>query len=415
MKVLLVHQNFPGQFVRVLPALANDPQNEVVVFTMNDYRTTLPRVRVVRNVPERGTTPNIHPWVADFETKVIRGETTFRTAIKLKESGFVPDVIYAHPGWGESLFLKEVWPEAKLLVYSEFYYDVHGRDTGFDPEFPSLDPEGDACRLRLKNLNALLHFQVADRGISPTRWQADTFPEPYRSRIHVIHDGIDTDLARPNLDVWMQIGSHRLTRADEVITFVNRNLEPYRGYHIFMRALPKILSSRPNAKVVIVGGDKVSYGAAPQEGKSWKDIFLQEVKDQIDLDRVLFVGNIKYQDFIPLLQLSTVHVYLTYPFVLSWSLLEAMSCGCAIVASDTAPLREAIIHDQTGLLVDFFDVDALAEKTVYLLEHPEERARLGQAARRFALEHYDVKSVCLPQILDCIYQAAGQEKPEVLA
>jgi glycosyltransferase involved in cell wall biosynthesis len=199
-------------------------------------------------------------------------------------------------------------------------------------------------------------------------------------------------------------GKLLLRRQDEIITFVNRNLEPYRGYHIFMRALPAILKARPKARVLIVGGDGVSYGALPpatsgasnSKAKGWRHVFLDEVKADIDLDRVHFLGKIAYADFVQMLQLSTVHAYLTYPFVLSWSLLEAMSAGCAIVASDTQPVREAIVHQETGLLVDFFDVAGLANKVIALCEDPEERARLGQAAREFALAHYDLRSHCLP-------------------
>lgn len=401
MKILLVHQNFPGQFLRLTPVLVADPKNEVVAFTMNKYESHDSKLKVVRYQGRQGTTKGVHPWVSDIETKAIRGEAAFRAALDLKASGFEPDVIFAHPGWGESLFLKDVWPAAKLLIYCEFYYSDSGSDVGFDPEFPATDP-GDVCRLRMKNVNNLLHFETADAGVSPTHWQRSTFPEPFRSKIKVIHDGIDTALAKPNPDVWLQLGTTKLTRKDEIITFVNRNLEPYRGYHTFMRALPDIMARRPNARVVIVGADGVSYGAPAPDGKKWKDVFLDEVKDRIDMSRVHFVGYIDYKYFIPLLQLSTVHVYLTYPFVLSWSLLEAMSCGCAIVASDTAPLQEAIVDGQTGLLADFFDAQALSDRVVQLLESPELRAKLGNAAREFAVKNYDLKTVCLPKMLSYI-------------
>jgi glycosyltransferase involved in cell wall biosynthesis len=300
------------------------------------------------------------------------------------------------------MFLKDVWPQARLGIYCEFYYHPEGADVGFDPEFPSNDP-GEGCRLRLKNLNNLLHFPVADAGISPTSWQASTFPEPFRSKITVVHDGIDTQAVAPRADVAITFKENlSLTRKDEVITFVNRNLEPYRGYHVFMRALPEILRQRPHARVLIVGADDVSYGARPAGGKKWKDIFAAEVRPQIpdaDWARVHFLGHVPYQHFIPLLQLSAVHVYLTYPFVLSWSLLEAMSAGCAIVASDTQPLQEAITDGQTGLLSPFFDHAALANKVCALLQDPAKRQRLGANARAFAQANYDLQAVCLPKQL----------------
>ncbi|HEY7803957.1 MAG TPA: glycosyltransferase, partial [Orrella sp.] len=286
-------------------------------------------------------------------------------------------------------------------MYCEFYYADQGTDVGFDPEFASHDPS-DACRLRMKNVNNLLHFEVADAGISPTEWQKSTFPLPFREKIDVVHDGIQTDLLKPNANAWLELGPRKLTRTDEIITFVNRNLEPYRGYHIFMRALPKLLKARPNARVLIVGGDGVSYGTSAPAGQTWQQIFLDEVKADIDMSRVHFLGRIPYHHFISLLQISTVHVYLTYPFVLSWSLIEAMSCGCAIVASDTKPVQEAIRHNETGVLTPFFEAGQLADQITRLLDDPIKRQRLGQAARAFAIKHYDLNLVCLPRMLSMI-------------
>jgi glycosyltransferase involved in cell wall biosynthesis len=400
MKILFVHQNFPGQFKYLAAKLGQSPGDEVAAMTMNTFNA-MDDVEVLRYQPTRGTSKTIHPWVGETETKVIRAEAALRQALELKARGFYPDLIIAHPGWGESLFLKEVWSAAKLLIYCEFYYRTEGTDTGFDPEFGTTDVN-DRCRVRMKNVNNLLHFEIADAGLSPTEWQRSTYPEPFRSKIHVVHDGIDTQKAQPNPKVRVKIGEQVLTRADEVITFVNRNLEPYRGYHIFMRALPEILRHRPEATVLIVGGDDVSYGAKPSGGQTWKQRFFDEVRDQIDTDRVHFLGKVPYGSLIALLQLSSVHVYLTYPFVLSWSLLEAMSCACAIVASDTQPLHEAIIHDQTGMLTPFFDADALASQVIALLKDPQKRQELGRAARQFIIEHYDLREVTLPKLLQMV-------------
>ena len=231
----------------------------------------------------------MHPWVSDFETKTIRAEACFRAALGMKAKGFMPDVIVAHHGWGESLFLKEVWPKAKLGIYCEFYYHPNGADVGFDPEFPATD-EGEVCRLRLKNLNNLLHFEVADAGISPTHWQASTFPDSFRNKITVVHDGIDSQAVAPNPAVSLTLKKSDgtdlvLNRQSEVVTFVNRNLEPYRGYHTVMRALPELLQKRANARILLVGADDVSYGARPDAAKygaaKWKDIFVNEVRSQI--------------------------------------------------------------------------------------------------------------------------------------
>jgi glycosyltransferase involved in cell wall biosynthesis len=410
MKILFIHQNFPGQFKFLAPALV-ERGHHVTAMTMQRVDASQWKgIALIAYTASRGTTPEIHPWVSDFETKTIRGEACFRAALKLRHEGYTPDLIIAHPGWGESLFLKDVWPTARMGIYCEFFYHQAGADIGFDPEFPRVD-EGDICRTRLKNLNHLAHFEIADAGISPTHWQASTFPERMRQRISVIHDGIDTEAVAPGPAVSLTLNDRlKLTRRDEVITFVNRNLEPYRGYHIFMRALPEILQRRPHARILIVGDNDVSYGARPTCGRSWKDIFIAEVRPKIgdaDWQRVHFLGKIAYPHFVALLQLSTVHVYLTYPFVLSWSLLEAMSAGCAIVAGDTRPVLEAILHDETGRLVDFFDVPGLVSEVCALLANAKQRRRLGARARLFAQSHYDLKRVCLPQQLAWV-EALGQ-------
>ena len=403
MRILFVHQNFPAQFKHLAPALAANPEHQVIALSMRkDSPELWQGVRIISYQAERSSTPDIHPWVSDFETKIIRGEAAFRAAVALRDLGFTPELIIAHNGWGESLFLKDVWGNTKLAIYCEFYYHAEGSDVNFDPEFLSTDPSYH-CRLRIKNTNNLLHFEIADAGLSPTYWQASTFPPLFRDKITVIHEGIDTEIVAPNpnasLTLNSAMGSVVLNCGDEIITFVSRSLEPYRGYHIFMRALPEILRRRPNARVIIVGDDTVSYGAKPPAEQTWKNIFLNEVSAQLDMNRVHFLGRISYDCFISLLQLSQVHVYLTYPFVLSWSLLEAMSAGCCIVASDTAPLHEAIVDNKTGRLVNFFDTAAISNAVCGLLDQPEQRAEFGQQARAFAQANYDLKTVCLPRQL----------------
>jgi glycosyltransferase involved in cell wall biosynthesis len=403
MKILFIHQNFPGQFKHLAPALAaRGHQCLALTLRVREARKWQGVQILPYSLPDRRE-QRVHPWLVDLDTKVTRGEACFHAARKLREKGFAPDLILAHPGWGESMFLRDVWPGARMALYCELYHHADYPHLHFDPEFDRTDPDLEALRIRMKNLNNHIHFPVAEAGISPTRFQADTFPQEFRDRITICHDGIDTATARPDPAVRFDLdGERTLTRADEVITFVNRNLEPYRGYHVFMRALPDILAARPRAQVLIVGGDDVSYGARPPKGQTWKQVFIDEVRDRIpdpDWQRVHFLGRIPYDRFLRLLQVSRVHAYLTYPFVLSWSLLEAMSCGAAIVASDTAPVREVITHDQTGRLVDFFDGRALVTEVCDLLEDAQARDRLGHAARAHARTAYDLHQVCLPRQL----------------
>ena len=400
MKILFIHQNFPGQFKFLAPALVK-AGHEVSAFTLQGpQKVSLKVVRLFPYSLNRVNAKDGHSWARDFESKVIRGEACMRAAMKLREEGYMPDVIVAHPGWGESLFIKQVWPDVRLKLYCEFFYHPLGADVGFDPEFSSQDP-ADAGRVTLKNANMLLHFQQADAGISPTYWQASTFPSHIRDKITVVHDGIDTEVVKPKASAEFVLDSGEvLTRNHEVVTFVNRSLEPYRGFHVFMRSLPTLLSQRPNAQVLLVGGEGVSYGAKPAGDKSWKQIFCSEVLPQLkacEQARIHFLGNVSYDRYLVMLQVSRVHVYLSYPFVLSWSLLEAMSVGCAIIASDTQPLHEAITHNETGLLVDFFDHETLAHTTTRLLLDAEKRQALGQAARALAIANYDLETVCLPK------------------
>lgn len=413
MKILFIHQNFPAQFKYLAPALAARGHEITVISMRTPSEVVNPSIRWYVYQPERASTPSIHPWVADFETKVIRSEACFHVMSKLCKQGYIPDLVVAHPGWGESLFVKEVWKDTKLYLYCEMFYRSSASDIDFDPEFMNDDIRN-ACRIKLKNTHNILNFEIADAGISPTFWQADTFPDSFRRRITVIHDGIATDTLQPRdnstLDVVTLDGIRlNLSRGDKVVTFVSRNLEPYRGYHHFTRALPRILKSNPDVKVVLIGGSEVSYGPRSKDGKSWKDIFRDEIAGKLSKNewaRVHYLGNVSYEQFVRTLQISRVHVYLTYPFVLSWSVLEAMSIGCAVVASDTAPVREVVMDEQNGCLVNFFDSGALAEKVTEILRDEVKQRRLGSCARKLVQERYDLKTVCLPRQIEWIERSA---------
>lgn len=410
MQILVIHQNFPGQYKHLAPALVAQGHQVFALTPKVKEATQWQGVQVIPYQISGRSSRDIHPWLGDFETKVLRGTACWRAAAALKERGLNPHLILAHHGWGESLFLKDVWPEARLGLYCELYHESGFPHLNFDPEFPTKDPAGDSMRIRMKNLNNRLHFEVADAGISPTRFQADTFPAHFRPKITVSHDGIDTGTVRPDPRAQLEVTDGQiLTRDDEVITFINRNLEPYRGYHIFMRALPDILRRRPEAQVVLLGGDEVSYGAKAPDGQTWKQIFIDEVRGQIsdaDWARVHFLGRVPYDRFLAMMQVSRLHVYLTYPFVLSWSLLEAMACEAAILASDTTPVQEVIEDGETGILVDFFNRDLLTERLCQMLDDPELRKELGAKAREYIVENYDLSAVCLPKQLDWVNRLA---------
>ena len=396
-KFLFIHQNFPGQFVHVAAELAR-LGHEVVALGIKGR--PVPGVKYLRYLPKAPSKVSEVEASIDFETKIVRGTACAQVMAKLKNDGFTPDVIVAHPGWGESLFCKDVWPEARLVMFAEFFYRADGTDYNFDSEF-TTDSLAGRVRLRIKNTVHLHALHAADAVYSPTEWQKSQLPGEYLPKTRVIFDGIDTAVVQPEPNAFIHLKREnlKLTATDEVITFVNRNLEPYRGFHVFMRALPEIMRQRPKAHVLIVGRDEVSYGAMPKNGKNWREVMLAEVGAQLPMERVHFLGGLDYKDYLRVMQVSSCHVYLTYPFVLSWSCLEAMSCAKVVVASGTPPVREVIEHGKTGLLFDFFDVAALSRQVIGVLENPEGFAHLGAAARQRVIERYDLKTRCLPELL----------------
>ncbi len=401
MKVLFVHQNFPAQFANVAALLASRLDREVVAIGSNTARA-LPHIKLLRYGFTSDGLHSVHPFVRRLEIEARRAEQVLYIGSDLLASGFSPDVIFVHCGWGESLPLRSVFPAAKIVTYLEYFYQPQGLDTNFDPEWPGLSLDS-AVALSIKNAASLLSLAEADVAISPTEWQRSTFPAAFRHLIEVCHEGIDVDHVRPNPHAVLDLPSGRKLRAgEEIVTYVSRNLEPLRGYHIFMRALARILRERPQAHIVIIGGDSVSYGLHPPPGRSWKDIFLAENRSGLDLDRVHFLGHVTYAVYLRTLQVSAAHVYLTYPFVMSWSLLEAMAAQCLVVASMTGPVQE-VIDGTNGILTDFFDHDALAGHVIAALETPEAFQDRRRRARTTVADRYE-KNNCLDRLAKIVNQ-----------
>lgn len=405
MKILFAHQNFPGQYLHLARNLAAQPANEVLFLTQRKDGV-LPGSKKVIYTPKRKPSRHTHHYLREAEAGVLNGQEVARAALSLKNSGFVPDVMLGHNGWGEIWYLKDIYPKIPLIGYFEFFYRYEGADIEFEPGVSEqLDT---APRLRTKNIGNLLGLEAADIGQCPTRWQQSLYPERYRSMLRVIHEGIDTRIVKPDPVAKLRLpgGDRELTTQDEVVTYVARNLEPYRGFQSLMRSLPAILSRRPKAHVVIVGGDEVSYGMRLPEGKTYREEMLKELGDSLDLTRVHFLGRVPYPTFLSVLQISRVHVYLTYPFVLSWSMLEALSAGCLVVGSKTPPVEEVLRHRENGLLVDFFDTAAIADSVVDALSNPEAYRPLRDRARRTIIEGYDLHTLALPAQLKLVREAA---------
>jgi glycosyltransferase involved in cell wall biosynthesis len=363
MRLLVVHQNFPGQFRHLLPAWARQPGWDV----RGIGRDTAPGLagfgQLIRYRLARQASARQHPYLRPMESATLHGQAVARVMLGLRRAGWKPDLILAHPGWGETLYAKDVFPDARLVHYCEWYYNAEGADIGFDPEFPI----GFDDRARVRTWNALhaLNLAHCDLGITPTRWQWQQHPAALRSKIVVRHEGIPTDGLAPDPTASLTLPSgHRLQAGKPIVSYVARNLEPYRGFHVFMRALQQVQRRHPTAQAVIVGGDDTSYGRRPTGARCWREKMLAEVS--LDLQRVHFVPRLSHADFRRLLQVTAVHAYLTYPFVLSWSLLEALACGTRLVVSDTAPVREFIgdADSEQWRVVPFFNVEGWVESIV---------------------------------------------------
>ena len=398
MEVLLVHPNFPGQFRRLAGVLARTPGVRVVGVGDSGWMSgsnTVPDVPVIAYPTPGRSGASTHPYARKFDEAVRRGQQVIKTLAEHKQQGLEPDVILTHPGWGDAFFLRDFFPGAKVIGLFEYFYRARGADVGFDPESPSkLD---DIFRLRVLNATQLLALDSCDEGYCPTAWQRSLFPAMWQDRLSVLHEGIDTARVAPDPAAVVTLPDRYMFKAgDEVLTFISRNLEPYRGYHVFMRALPAIMKARPNCHVVIVGGDGSSYGPKQKPPLTHRQKYLDEVADDIDVSRVHFTGALPYAEYLKVLQVSRLHVYLTYPFILSWSMMEAMSAGCLVLGSSTPPVEEVITDGDNGLLFPFLSHAALAQRAIEALADPARFAPMRQRARETIVQRYDFETVSLP-------------------
>lgn len=411
MRICFIHQNLPGQYRHLIDALLKrgdevvgiGEQAAVARITFRHPKLHLLSYRMPEDAPA-GDNP-VPAHLRELDRQVHRGQMVVRALHLLKQKNLVPDLIVVHPGWGEAMFVRAEFPAVPMLGYCEFFYRASGSDFGFDPEFP-----GAAAALHRLQLRRMPHLQALydmDLGVCPTQWQRAQFPAEFQGKLAVVHEGVDTDALVPRADAELTLGDWTLRAGDPIVTYVARNLEPYRGFHTFMRCLPELLAAAPDARVVIVGGDEVSYGVRLPAGDSYRARLLKELGDRLDTSRVRFTGKLPYDQYARVLQVSAVHAYLTYPFVLSWSLLEAMASGCAVVASRTAPVEEVIVDGHNGWLTDFFDAPALARRLAEGLAGRAEVGALRAAARETVVQRYDLKRVCLPAGLALLDRAAG--------
>lgn len=400
MRILFLHRSFPGQFRYLAPILAQIKDIQVAFLTTWETGE-IPGVRKIVYRPQQGT-PLTHGYLRGLENSINYGQAAYREASKLKREGFIPDVIIGHSGWGSTLFMKDLFPKTPLICHFEWFYRAHGSSLDFDPAFP-LNADNEA-EIRIKNSSTLLDLAACDGGISPTIWQRHQFPREFHSKISVFHEGIHTRMFKPNPGTELVLPHQGidLTGAQELVTYVATGMEPLRGFPQFMEGVELLQKRRPKCHVVVVGEDRVEYCNPLPEGKTYKQLALE--KGQFDLSRLHFTGRLSVEEYRRVLWASSVHVYLTYPFILSWSMLEAMSCGCLVVGSDTPPVREVIEDNINGRLVDFFSPGQLVASIIEGLEDRDATARMRQNARETILDRYDLQKL-LPRQIAMLQQA----------
>ncbi len=401
MNILFLHRNFPAQFRYIAPALANNPQNNVFFIT-NNTTVNIPNITKVIYKLKRQIPDDCHRYLRFYEESVIHAQSAAEAAITLKNHGFIPDIIYGHT-WGQTMYMKDIFPDTPLLCYFEWFYNAKGGDVGFDGKEPNID---ELAKLRSKNAHLLIDLYSCDAGICPTNFQYKQFPKEFAHKIKILHDGIDTDFCKPKDNVQFLIKEKNLTltRNDDVITYATRGMEAYRGFPEFMKAVEILQKKRPNLQVIIGGEDRICYG--PQlVGTTYKKMMLEQLN--LDLNRIHFVGSLPFNQYIDLLRISSAHLYLTYPFVCSWSLLDAMSCECPIVASATEPVMEFIEDNKNGILFDFFNIEQQVEKIEYALDNKEKMKELGHNARQTIIDNYQLKDL-LPQHIEYLTKLANK-------
>lgn len=410
MRILFLHPNFPAQYRHVATVFGKDPKNKVVFGTRTQNDSSIAGVQKVYFQVLRDARAETHHYVRTQESAVLHGQAVYRMCIDLKAAGFIPDVICGHSGWGPTLFVKDVYPDTPLLCYFEWYYHGRGSDADFDPTDPlSAD---DYPRIRSKNTPILMDLAASDWGLSPTHWQKSQFPDIFHPKISVLHDGVDTDYFQPIPNAKLVIPDLDLSHVDEIVTYVARGMEPYRGFPQFIEALGHLQKIRPNCHAVIVGENRVCYGKAAPQGTTYKDLMLEKIP--LDMSRVHFTGPLPYPQYLKVIQASSVHVYLTRPFVLSWSMIETMSTGCLVIGSDTPPVREVIRDGENGLLVDFFNPKQVARRICEVLDSKDRMMQLRIKARETALERYSQADL-LPQQIKLIQDVANRSFPVVNA
>jgi len=395
MKFLFLHPAFPGPFLHLVHHLGISG-HQVAFLTVSDEPGELPGVRRFNYKPGGNLSLRTHTYLRSMEKAILLGQASYQTAAKLKAQGFLPDAIIGQAGFGLTMYMKDLFPTVPLINHFDWYYNAH-------VNFANLDSQEhivveDECRIRTQNGPALLDLYNCDAGVIPTYWQHSQFPVEYARKIKVIFEGINTEAYRmqPSKRLVLPKIGLDLSRASEIVTYASTGLEPSRGFPQFMEAIAQVQQQRPECQVVVVGNDAVRHDVPLPSGQTWKKKMLKELP--LDHNRLHFTGLLNREDFLTVLQASTVHVYLSRPFVLSRSMLEAMSCGCVLVASATQPVQEVVLDGVNGLLAEFSSPQKLATRVVEALADSSLRFALAHRARETILDRYDIRHMMPRQI-----------------
>ena len=390
MRILFLHRNFPAQFRHLATYLAQDKNNEVLYLT-NRKDFEIQGIKKFVYDLHRETNPSTHHYMKFYEESILHGQGALRAALQLREQGFFPDVIIGH-SWGASMFIKDVYPEVPYIAHIEWFYNAKNSDIDFISE-PDIDFK---AKTRVRNSHLLVDLYSCNKVITPTKWQLAQIPEVFHDKISVVHEGIDTEFFKPDENAVFNLPGLSLTSENEVLTYATRGMEPYRGFPQFMEAVSAIQKRRPNCHIVVAGDDRICYGPKLPEGKTFKGLMLE--KFDFDYSRLHFTGTLPYSEYVKLLQISAAHIYLTYPFVLSWSMLEAMACGRVVLASNTPPVKEVIEDNFNGILFNFFSPAEIIDKVDEILENRDKFEHLRINARETIIKNYDLKNMLQKQL-----------------
>lgn len=397
MNILFIHRSFPAQFKYIATLLSLDTNNNVIFLTA-DKELEIDGITKLVYTPKNQFERSTNPYLQNLEDAIIHGQAAAGVLLEMKHRDIKPDLIFSFSGWGTSVFIKDIFPNVPLLTYFEWYRDT--KNLEFDLDGIPID-EATRGLLRCNNTHVLMSLNSCDAGISPTLWQKSQFPKEYQDKIKIIHDGIDTNYYMPDKNAKLSIKSENLefTKDDEIITYGTRGMEPCRGFPEFMKAVNKLLEKRPNTHFVIAGDD-ISCYSENNTNESYKELMFKEL--DFNMNRVHFVGKLPIEEYRKFLQISSAHVYLTQPFVLSWSMLEAMATGCCVIGSNTEPVLEVIEDNINGLITEHSNIDDLVAKIEYALDNKDKMEKIRGNARNTIIEKYDI-SKTLPKQMALIH------------